>query len=40
MEDTQIQPIISAKLIKTFDELYLLMLNNISEKYNQRKCSQ
>ncbi len=37
MEDTQIQPIISAKLIKTFDELYSLMLNSISEKYNLNK---
>ena len=37
MEDTHIQPIISAKLIKTFDELYSLMLNSISEKYNLNK---
>lgn len=37
MEDTKIQPIISAKLIKTFDELYVSMLNNIAEKYEINK---
>ena len=37
MEDTKIQPIISAKLIKTFDELYVSILNNIAEKYEINK---